>query len=169
MKLILYLLNKAMLPIYLAVSAVISAVIAVFGEAFVGIFLRCLPCVVLLLLLIRACDDIGDYEADSGRKTQHLSKRVLMVFAAVLAVMYIAADILLFGVWGTLSVLAVLYLPLMDRLPVLKSLYMPLLFLMYLRLNDISVGIPEIAAAAGCLAAALLFHIYKLHRRKVRK
>ena len=61
------------------------------------------------------------------------------------------------------------YIIIMEKLPVLKMLFMALLFLYYFRLNCERVGAMHIAVCVGCVAVSALFHFYKLHKRKVRK
>lgn len=168
MKLIRYLLNKALLPLYVLAAAVISAVLALFSDDFLSAFLRMLPIVLSLLITLRAFDDIFDYERDSGRKTQHLSKRALIIFACVMSAAYVLLNLFFYGLWGALSIAAVGYILLMEKLPALKTAYMALLFLYYFRLNCESLGAVQLAVCAGCLAVSAAFHIYKLYRRKNR-
>ncbi len=169
MKLIRYFLNKAMLPLYILAAAVMSMVIALFSDELLTAFLRMLPIVLCLLIALRAFDDASDYEKDSGRKTQHLSKRGLVILAWTMSAVYVLLNILLYGMWGAVSIAAVAYILLMDKLPVFKTAYMALLFLYYFRLNCTGIGIAQLAVCAGCLAVSAVFHIYKLHRRKDRK
>lgn len=169
MKLIRYLFNKAMLPLYTIAAAVIAAVIALFSDEFLSVFLRMLPIVLSLLVTLRTFDDIFDYKFDRGRKTQHLSIRALIIFACVMSVAYVALNVLFYGMRGAVSVVAIGYILLMEKLPVLKMAYMALLFLYYFRINCHRLGVLHLAVCAGCLVASAGFHIYKLYRRRVRK
>lgn len=169
MKLIPYLMNKAMLPLYLLAAAVIAAVLALLSDEFISSFFPMLPIVLCLLITIRAFDDIFDYEKDSTRKTQYLSKKELIILACVMSAVYVVLNVVFFGFWGAFSLAAIAYIIIMEKLPVLKMLFMALLFLYYFRLNCERVGAMHIAVCVGCVAVSALFHFYKLHKRKVRK
>ncbi len=169
MKLIRYLMNKAMLPLYLLAAAVIAAVLALLSDGFIPSFFPMLPIVLCLLIAIRVFDDIFDYEKDSTRKTQYLSKKELIILCCVISAVYVILNNLFFGIFGALSIAAIGYILLMEKLPVLKMLFMALLFLYYFRLNCERVGAMHIAVCVGCIAVSALFYFYKLHKRKVRK
>lgn len=166
MKLIKYLFYKWKLPIYAAISAVISLVLTLITNSGAEVFLRMLPVVLSLLLVLRSSDDIFDYERDSGRKTQHLSRNQLIIFGCVMAALYVLLNILFFGVFGVLSLAAVAYILLMEKLPPLKIAYMALLFLFYLYVNCGCLLWYHLAVIVGCLVASALYYVIK---RKVRK
>ncbi len=166
MKLIKYLFYKCKLPIYAAISAVISLVLIIITGGGIAVFLRMLPVVLCLLLTLRASDDIFDYEQDSGRKTQHLSKKELVIFGCVMAALYVLLNILFFGVFGVLSLAAVGYILLMEKLPPLKIAYMALLFLYYIWAVCGCLLWYHLAVILGCAAVSALYYIIK---RKVRK
>lgn len=166
MKLIKYLFYKWKLPIYAALSAVISLLLMLVTAGGIGVFLRMLPVVLCLLLTLRASDDIFDYEHDSGRKTQHLSKKQLVIFGCDMAALYVLLNILFFGVFGVLSIAAVAYILLMEKLPPLKTAYMALLFLYYICAVCGGVLWHHLAVILGCVAVSVLYYIIK---GKVRK
>lgn len=166
MKHIKYLFYKGKLPIYAAVSAVISLLIMLVTDGGINVFLRMLPVALCLLLILRASDDIFDYEQDSGRKTQHLSKKQLIIFGFVMAVLYVLLNILFFGVFGVLSIAAVAYILLMEKLPPLKMAYMALLFLYYICAVCGFVLWYHLVVILGCVAVSVLYYIIK---GKVRK
>ena len=166
MKLIKYLFYKWKLPIYAALSAVFSLMFMLVTTGNIDVFLRMLTVVLCLLLTLRASDDIFDYERDSGRKTQHLSKNQLIIFGCTLSVIYVLLNILFFGVFGVLSLAAVAYILLMEMLPPLKIAYMALLFLFYIYVNCGCLLWYHHAVIVGCLVASALYYVIK---RKVRK
>ncbi len=165
MKLIKYLFNKWMLPIYAAVAAVFALVFALLAGG-LPVFLRMLPIAFLLLWTLRATDDISDYEHDSIRKTQHLTRRTLVVFAAVTAVLFTVLSVLFFGARGLMSLAAVAYILLMERFEPLKILYLPLVLICFFWIIAGGLNAVQIAVSAGCMLASLAYFVYK---RKVRK
>lgn len=166
MKLIKYLLYKWKLPIYIVFSAVISFVMALVTVGGLPVFLCMLPIVLCLLLALRISDDLFDYENDSGRKTQHLSKKQLIILCCVLAVLYVLLNILFYGIFGVLSIAAVGYILLMEKLPPLKIAYMALLFLYYIYANSGSLQWYHLTVIFGCLVVSALYYMIK---RRVRK
>ena len=166
MKLIKYLFYKWKLPIYAALSAVISLVLMLITSSGIAVFLRMLPVVLSLLLTLRASDDFFDFEKDIGRKTQHLNKKQLIIFGCFLSVIYVLLNMLFFGVVGLCSIAALGYILLMEKFPLLKIAYMALLFLFYIYVN---FGFPmwyHFAVIVGCIVASALYYMIK---RRVRK
>lgn len=166
MKLIKYLFRKFMLPVYIIISAVISIIFTLVAGADFSVFLRMLPVVLCLLLLLRASDDLFDYETDSTKKTQHLSKKALIILASVIALLYISLNVAFYGLIGLISIAAVVYIPIQEKLPMLKIAYMALLFLYYFYANCTALIWIHFAAAVVCLIVSAVYYIFK---RKVRK
>ncbi len=165
MKLIKYLINKKMLLIYIAGALVISAVFGLMAWSVSG-FLRLIPITFCLLLIMRACDDISDYEADSTHKTQYLSKRSLAIFTCVLSVCFVLLNLLFFGWLGLICTAAIAYILLMERAELLKIPLMALLVAYYFCMVCGGLGWIQISACACCLLISAAYFLYK---RKVRK
>ena len=166
MKLIKYLLYKSKLLIYTGLSAVISLVLMLITGSVIAVFMRMLPVVLCLLLALRASDDIFDYEKDSGKKTQYLSKKQLIAFGCSLSALYVLLNVMFFGILGLCSIAAVGYIILMEKLSPLKIAYMALLFLFYIYVNCGCLLWYHLAAIVGCLAASALYYIIKEGVRK---
>ena len=166
MKLIKYLFYKCKLPIYLAAAAVFAFVLTLITDGGASVFLKLLPVVLALLMTLRASDDYFDYEKDSGRKTQHLTKKQLVVLGCALAALYVMLNVSFYGILGLLSLIAVGYILLMEKLPLLKTAYMAILFLYYIYLSCGCVLWYHLIVILCCFAASAL---YDLIKRKVRK
>lgn len=166
MKLIRYLFRKMLLPCYILIAGAISAIFMLAANGGWSELLRMLPVVLLLLLMMRAADDYFDYEKDSERRTQHLSKRALILLFSICAAVFVTINILFYGAFGTISLAAVLYILLMDKLPLLKLFFMALLFLYYFFMNCAVVGVLQYSVSAACL---IISTVYCLVKRKVRR
>ena len=166
MKLISYLFKKCMLPAYAAAAAVISLAFVLAAGGAAQMFLRMLPVVLLLLLTLRAADDFFDYEKDSAKKTQHLKKSGLIALACVCAAAFAALNVVFYGAKGLIILAAVGYIPLMEKLPPLKTAYMALLLLFYFWVEQTPPHWGRLAVIVGCFAASAAYHFIK---RKVKK
>ncbi len=165
MKLIKYLFNKFMLPIYAAAALIFSMVPVLISGGGIPLLLRLFPIILCLLVAVRAGDDIFDYEQDSARKTQYLSRRELIALFASVSLLYVVLNVVLFGACGVISPAAVGYILLMEKQPLIKLLYMPLLFVYYFFLSG-ELGLLQLAVSAAFLAVSAAYYLFK---RKVRK
>lgn len=157
MKVIQYWCRKGMTAVYLAAAAVIAAVFAAADGRGVPVFLRMLPAVYCLLLLFRTADDWFDYEKDSGRKPQPLSKKQLICMFCVLSVICVLLHVLLFGCKGLFVLAAVVLILLTEKIPLLKPVYLAGMFLFYFALNGTVPGIRQLAVCIGGLLASVLY------------
>ncbi|MBQ7132388.1 MAG: hypothetical protein IJO29_07420 [Oscillospiraceae bacterium] len=166
MKLTQYLFRKFMLPIYVIVSAAISIIFILASNAGITAFGRMLPSVLCLILTIRIADDIFDYEKDAQSKTQPLSKNQLIVFGCVCAAVFVLLNTAFYGAIGILSLAAIGYIIIQEKLEILKIAYMALMFIFYFCANCISIGKTQLIVISGCL---IISSIYYFIKRKVRK
>lgn len=166
MKALKYLFRKGMLPLYCLTAAVISLVFALCAGGEITVFLRLLPMVLCILLLLRVLDDHADFEKDAGTKTQHLSKRGLLVLILLAAVGFAALHLLFYGAAGFFSLAAVGFFLLMQKLPLLKIFCLMLAFLYFFCLEGVNIGVMQIAVLLGCGAASVIYHMLKRRKRK---
>jgi len=155
-----------MLPSYIIVSAVISAVFTLTAQDGIPVFLRMTAVTLLILLILRAWDDICDFESDSKRKKQYLSKKELIILACTLSAVFVVLNAAFYGFAGLISIAVLGYLLLMEKLPPLKTALMPLLFTFYYYANGSEIGAVQILTIAVCFAAALAYYIIKGKMRK---
>lgn len=166
MKLIKYLFRKFMLPSYIIISAVISVIFTFTAHCGMPVFLRMTAVTLLILLILRAWDDICDFESDSKRKRQYLSKKELIILVCTLSAAFTGVNVLFYGLTGLISIAAVGYILLMEKLPPLKAALMPLLFTFYYYANGCKIGAVQLMTFAVCFAAALAYCFIKGRIRK---
>lgn len=166
MKVLKYLFRKGMLPLYCLASAVISFVFSCSTGGGESVFVRLLPMVLCILLLLRGLDDHADFEKDAGTKTQHLSKQGLLMLILLAAVCFISLNLLFYGAKGFFSLAAVGFFLLMQKLPLLKTFCLMLAFLYFFCLEGVNIGVMQIMVLLGCGAASLIFHMLKRRKRK---
>ncbi len=166
MKLIKYLFRKLMLPSYIIASAVISAVFTLTAQGGIPVFLRMTAVTLLILLILRAYDDISDFEKDSKRRKQYLSRKELIILACILSVSFVVLNTVFYGFTGLISIAAVGYILLMEKLSPLKTALMPLLFTFYYYADGSKTGGVQLLTIAVCFIAALAYYIIKGRMRK---
>lgn len=158
-----YWCRKGLAAIYLAAAVLFALLFAWQGNAGIPCIIRMTALSWCLMLMLRAADDLSDYEQDRGRKTQYLSKKQLAVMLIVLCAAFITMHLLFFGISGLMCVAAICYIPLMNRVWAVKPTFLPLLFLMYDLLNGTGFGLRQIAV---CIAVLLLAAGYAAYKRK---
>ena len=166
MKLIKYLFRKFMLPSYIIVSAVISVIFTLTAQCGIPVFLRMTAVTLLILLILRAFDDISDFESDSKRKKQYLSRKELIILACTLSVSFVVLNAVFYGFTGLISIAVLGYILLMEKLSPLKTALMPLLFTFYYYANGSKIGGVQLLTTAVCFTAALAYYIIKGKMRK---
>ncbi len=166
MKLIRYYFRRPILPLYAVISAVISGVFTLTAGMDKEIFLRMTAVILPLLLFIRAADDFYDFDKDRGKKAQYLERHELILLAVILAVIFTALNIFFFGLTGVIAAAAAGFILLWERMPLLKPLLMPLMFLYYYIENAVNIGIIQCMTPAVCLFAAVFYSVIKGRMKK---
>ncbi|MBQ8921251.1 MAG: hypothetical protein IJ060_03700 [Oscillospiraceae bacterium] len=161
MKLIRYWCRKGLAAVYLAAALLMALLFA--WQAGAG-----MPCVLPMtalswcfMLMLRTADDCFDYEQDRGRKKQYLRKNQLLLMLCVLGAVLVLLHLWFFGMPGLICLAAVGYIPLMNRFPVIKPAFLPLLFAMYDLLTGTGFGLRQAAVFAAMLMLAGSYALYK--------
>lgn len=146
---------------YLAAAAFIAAVFAAADGNGMSVCLRMLPVVFLLLLLFRTADDLFDYEKDSGKKPQPLTKQELTGMFCVLSMLCAALHLLLFGIAGLTCIVIIVLIPIAEKLPPVKAFYLAGAFLYYFALNGTVIGIRHLLESTACLLVSAVYAAVK--------
>ena len=166
MNVLRYWFRRGLAVIYLAAAAVLTGVFVYYTENCTLLqFLRTLPAVYTLLLLLRTADDRFDYEKDKGRKPQFLTENQLCIQFAVCGILCTALHVLAFGTAGILGIAAVLFIPLSEKFPLLKTVWLAGMFVLYFHLSGTVIGYEQEAVCMVCLAVSV---IYAFCKRKLK-
>ena len=157
------------LAVYAAFSALLSLVLTLVSGIGSIYCIKLFFAALIYLWIVRLADDYSDFEKDRQRKKMLLDKKQLLYSGCILGAVYVAADVVFFGIYGAISVVFIAYIPAMEKLEWLKPLLLPAVSAYYLWLAA-GVGIFGNVAAVSylllCLAAAIVFSIYKRRKRQ---
>lgn len=87
----------------------------------------------LIILLTRFFDDFFDYNEDKGKR---ISKKNSITLIIISTILYLTINIVTYKLRGTLSLLIILYLILMNKFETLKLFLLTLVTLYYYLLNN---------------------------------
>ena len=154
--------------IYLSLACVLTLVFNFLVST--SFFAELLIIFFLLFILIRIADDRHDYDLDRKKgKKQDLSKRGLAILYLIVSVIFVSAHVIIFGVWGAISLAFILYIQLEEKIQILQRLLMLLLSLCYFFLlkGYIDFRSPTVIVWLSIsLLFPILFALYKRRKRK---
>ena len=168
MNILRYLFLQKRTIIYFALSVILTIILSLLTSDTFRFEL--LIIFFLLMLLMRIADDQYDYAFDAQKgKNQELTERCLLILYLVNSVIFITIHICIFGAWGLISVLFILYIQLEERVQILQKLFMFLLSCCYCFLLNGYIDFHSPAIIVWLIISLIfpiLFAIYKRRKRR---
>ena len=126
-----------------------------------------IPIIILNAFLIRLFDDYFDFDKDqkSKKKSELLTKNQLICSIITLSILFLTLNIILFKLWGLLSILLIAYIIIENKYEFLKVLFIPLASIYYIGLFHELTTAPVIFFLIATMICSIGFYIFKSQKR----
>ena len=126
-----------------------------------------IPIIILNAFLIRLFDDYFDFDKDqkSKKKSELLTKNQLICSIITLSILFLTLNIILFKLWGLLSILLIAYIIIENKYEFLKVLFIPLASIYCIGLFHELTTAPVIFFLIATMICSIGFYIFKSQKR----
>lgn len=115
---------------------------------------------------MRTNDDMWDYKKDASKREIYLGRTELFIITLLFSVVFAVYSILCYGVKGAPTLLFLPYITAWEKIPLMKLLFAPLLFLYYCTSECVASVQTYIIGFAVFLILPVIYHFIKKESKK---